>query len=69
MNSRKHVLERAICDLYSLEINAEQVFLVHQHSGMKITENSLPTAKERPQRNAAQLGRFKITVSYNTNVA
>ena len=64
INSRKHVLERTICDLYSLEINAEQAIPAYLDSRMETNENSLPSAKEeRPQRKVAQIGRLKITES------
>ena len=66
MNNRKHVLERAICDLYSLEINAEQVIPAYLDSRIEIDENSLSSAKEhRPERKAAQMGKLKISKGYN----
>ena len=66
MNNRKHILERAICDLYSLEINAEQAIPAYLDSRMQTNENSLSSAIEkRPQRQAAQVGRLKTARSYN----
>ena len=66
MNNRKHILERAICDLYSLEINAEQAIPAYLDSRMQTHENSLSSAIEkRPQRQAAQVGRLKTARSYN----
>ena len=40
---------------------------IETHSRMEIIEISLPITKKRPQRKAAQLGRLKITESYNAN--
>ena len=67
MNTKKHILERAICDLHSLEINAERVIPAYLDSRMEIKENSLPSAEGRPQHKAAQLGKLKIKESYNVN--
>ena len=64
MNSKKHILERAICDLHSLEINAEKAIPAYLDSRMKIDEKSLPKAKERPQRKAAEKGKLKTKESY-----
>ena len=69
MNTKKHILERAICDLHSLEINAEWVIPAYLDSRMEINENSLPSTEKRPQRKAAELGRLRISESYNTNEA
>ena len=40
MNSKKHVLDRAICDLHSLEIDAEQVIPAYLDSRLNIDETS-----------------------------
>ena len=64
MNSKKNILERAICDLYSLEINAERVIPACIDSKLNIDKKSLPKAEGRPQRKAARKGRLKTKESY-----
>ena len=69
MNSKKHILERAICDLHSLEINAERVIPAYLDSRMNIDKKSLPKAEGRPQREAAKRGRLKTKESYRDGEA
>ena len=68
MNSKKHILERAICDLYSLEIDAEQVIPACLDSRLNVSDNScqnLTDRKEKSQRNTALVGRNKISDLYD----
>ena len=70
MNSHKHVLERAICDLYSLEINAEQVIPPYLDSRIQVPEeSSLSPSKKaaKPQRKVAVAARGKISEMYRND--
>ena len=72
MNNKKHILDRAICNLYSLELEAESAI-------PKFLDNKLQkpdgicqqdAAKEKPpQRHAALTGRAKISELFNTEDA
>ena len=72
MNNKKHILDRAICNLYSLELEAESAI-------PKFLDNKLQkpdgicqqdAAKEKPpQRHAALIGRAKISELFNTEDA
>ena len=68
MNSKKHVLERAICDLYSLEINAESVIPAHldiRLGGQNNQDSGKPEVMDKPQpRKAALVGKAKISQIY-----
>merc|ERR1712055_61344 len=70
INSNKHVLERAICDLYSLEINAEQVIPPYLDSRIKAPEdfNVNPTGKSaKSQRKVAIAAKDKISELYGSD--
>ena len=67
LNSQKHVLDRAICDLYSLEIDAEHAIPEHLDKRLNSKENSLPETKDRPKRKAAEAGKIKTSELYNTD--
>ena len=62
MNSNKHALERAIWDLYSLEINAEQVIPPYLDSRIKVSENRSPSSPKqtKSQRKVAIAAKGKI---------
>ena len=69
MNSIKHVLERAICNLYALELEAEGAIPKYLDNKLQKADGSShqDLAKERPQkRQAAITGRAKISEMYNT---
>merc|ERR1712055_159327 len=70
INSNKHVLERVICDLYSLEINAEQVIPPYLDSRIKTPEdfNGNPTGKSaKPQRKVAIAAKDKISELFSSD--
>ena len=72
MNNKKHILDRAICDLYSLEIDAEQVIPAYLDSRLNVSDNScqnLSERKEKPQRKAAVAGKNKTSELYNADEA
>ena len=72
MNNKKHILDRAICDLYSLEIDAEQVIPAYLDSRLNVSDNScqnLSERKEKPQRKAALAGKNKTSELYNADEA
>ena len=69
MNNKKHILERAICNLYSLELEAESVIPEYLDSRLQKTDHSRhqDPVKERPQqRKTALTGRAKISEIFNT---
>ena len=72
MNNKKNVLERAICNLYSLELEAESAipeYLDNKLQKPEGTGQQVP-AKEKPQqRQAALTGRAKISELFNTEDA
>ena len=70
MNSNKHVLERAICDLYSLEINAEQVIPPYLDSRIKAPEDFNENSTEKStksQRKVAIAAKNKISELYGSD--
>ena len=72
MNSKKHVLDRAICDLYSLEIDAEQVIPAYLDSRLHVTDIShqnISGKRDVPKRKAAIAGENKTSVIYNAGEA
>ena len=66
MNSKKHLLDRAICDLHSLEIDAEQVIPAYLDSRLNINNSSQEDCgvRGRPQRLSAVAGRTKTSGLY-----
>ena len=70
MNSSKRILERAICDLYSLELNAEQAIPPYLDSRIKIPEEISQSTKEmieKPKRKVAAVASEKIRGLYDSN--
>ena len=71
MNSKKHILDRAICDLYSLELDAERVISAYLDSRLKVSDSSCRdiTVRKGSQRNAALVGRSKLSALYGAGEA
>ena len=73
MNNKKHVLDRAICNLYALELEAEGAIPDYLDSRLqKGDSSSQDSAKETEihektqQRKAALTGRAKISELFDT---
>merc|ERR1711895_125096 len=69
LNNKKHVIERAICHLYSLELDAESAIPECLDSKLQKTDDSRhqDTVKEKPQQHLTALtGQAKISEIFNT---
>ena len=73
MNNKKHVLDREICNLYALELEAEGVIPEYLDSRLQKGDNSSQDSAiaseihEKPQqRKAALTGRAKISEVFDT---
>ena len=69
INKKMHVLEREICNLYSLELEEERAIPDYLDNKLQKANDSshLNPAKEKPQQRLTALtGRAKISEIFNT---
>ena len=71
LNSKKHILDRAITDLYSLELDAEQVIPVYLDSRLVANDSSqdIPVGREVSPRSAALESRSRVGALYDAGDA
>ena len=71
LNSKKHILDRAITDLYSLELDAEQVIPAYLDSRLVVNDSSqdISVGREVSPRSAALEGRSRVGALYDAGDA